>query len=151
MKLGKNSEAKTEIERAVALDPSFENGYELAVADLDLGDGEGASKVFSEMLMSFGDTARIHMLFGQAYLGSDFQSKAVDEFKKSIAKNDRLPGAHYLLAPLIWQRRGTRNCRKWKQSCERKSRPRPRMQLLTLRSVTYWQMNMETQIGVLKR
>ena len=94
----KNSEAKVEIEQAVAHDPTFENGYELAIADLDLGDGEATSKLFSEMLASFGDTAQIHMLFGHAYASSDFQNKAVDEFKAAIAKNDRLPGAHYSLA-----------------------------------------------------
>lgn len=98
LKMGKNADAKIEIEQAVALDPTFENGYELAVADLDLGDGEAASKIFSEMLASFGDTAQIHMLFGQAYGGSDFQSKAVDEFKAAIARDDRLSGAHYSLA-----------------------------------------------------
>jgi len=98
LKMGKNAEAKQQIEQAVALDPTFENGYQLAIADLDLGDGDGASKIFAEMLSSFGDTAAIHMLFGQAYAGSDFQNKALPEFKAAIAKDDRLPGAHYSLA-----------------------------------------------------
>lgn len=98
LKTGKNAEAKQEIEQAVSLDPTFENGYELAVADLDLGEGDAASQIFAEMLTSFGDTAAIHMLFGQAYGGSDFQAKAVDEFQAAIAKDDRLPGAHYSLA-----------------------------------------------------
>ncbi len=80
------------------LDPTFENGYELAVADLDLGDGKSAAKIFSEMLTSFGDTAAIHMYFGQAYGRSDFQDDAVAEFQKAIAKDDRLPGVHYSLA-----------------------------------------------------
>ena len=95
---GKNAEAKLEIEQAVAADPIFENGYELAIANLDLGDGDAASKIFSEMLASFGDTAQIHMLFGQAYAGSDFQNKAVDEFKAAITRDAHLPGAHYSLA-----------------------------------------------------
>lgn len=98
LKMGKNAEAKQQIEQAVALDPTFENGYQLAIADLDLGDGDAASKVFAEMASSFGDTAAIHMLFGQAYAESDFQNKALDEFKAAIAKDDRLPGAHYSLA-----------------------------------------------------
>jgi tetratricopeptide (TPR) repeat protein len=96
--MDRNADAKREIEQAVALDPTFENGYELAIVDLDLGDGDGASKIFSEMLASFGDTAAIHLLFGQAYEGSDFQTKALDEFKASAAKDDRLPGVHYSLA-----------------------------------------------------
>ena len=83
---------------AVALDPTFENGYELAIAELDLGDGPDAAKIFSEMLASLGDTATIHMYFGQAYGRSDFQNDAVAEFEKAIAKRDKLPGVHYSLA-----------------------------------------------------
>ena len=98
LKTNEDTKAKQEFEAAVALDPTFENGYELAVADLDLGDGPGAAKIFSEMLASFGDTATIHMYFGQAYGRSDFQDDAVAEFKKAIAADDNLPGVHYSLA-----------------------------------------------------
>jgi tetratricopeptide (TPR) repeat protein len=98
LKVNDESKAKQQFEAAVALDPTFENGYELAVADLDLGDGKSAAKIFSEMLTSFGDTAAIHMYFGQAYGRSDFQDDAVAEFQKAIAKDDRLPGVHYSLA-----------------------------------------------------
>lgn len=98
LKTNEDQLAKQQFEAAVALDPTFENGYELAVADLDLGDAKGAAKIFSEMLASFGDTAAIHMDFGQAYGRSDFQDDAVAEFKKAIAKDDKLPGVHYSLA-----------------------------------------------------
>ncbi|MGA8940495.1 MAG: tetratricopeptide repeat protein [Acidobacteriaceae bacterium] len=98
LKTNDDQGAKQQFEAAVALDPTFPNGYELAVADLDLGDGKGATKIFSEMLASFGDTAAIHMYFGQAYSRSDFQDDAVAEFKKAIAKDDKLPGVHYSLA-----------------------------------------------------
>jgi predicted Zn-dependent protease len=50
------------------------------------------------MLASFGDTAEIHMRFGQAYLNSDFQGEAVGEFEKAIAKDGKMPGLHYSLA-----------------------------------------------------
>jgi tetratricopeptide (TPR) repeat protein len=50
------------------------------------------------MEASFGDTALVHMEFGRAYVESDFPGKAVSEFKKAIAKNPRLPEAHYSLA-----------------------------------------------------
>ena len=93
-----NQEARRELERAVALDSTFENGYELAVACLNTGDQPCAANLFQEMTASFGDTALIHMYFGQAYLNSDFQSKAVQEFQKAIAKDSRLAGAHYSLA-----------------------------------------------------
>jgi tetratricopeptide (TPR) repeat protein len=98
LKTNEDAKAQQEFEAAVELDPTFENGYELAVADLDLGDGKAATKIFSEMLGSFGDTAAIHMYFGQAYGRSDFQDDAVAEFKKAIAKDPRLPGVHYSLA-----------------------------------------------------
>jgi tetratricopeptide (TPR) repeat protein len=93
-----NQEARRELERAVALDSTFENGYELAVACLNTGDQEYAAKLFQEMTSSFGNTALIHMYFGQAYLNSDFQSKAVQEFQKAITKDSKLPGVHYSLA-----------------------------------------------------
>jgi tetratricopeptide (TPR) repeat protein len=98
LKANEDTKAKEQFEAAVALDPTFENGYELAVADLNLGDGPGAAKIFLEMLASFGDTAAIHMYFGQAYGRSDFQDDAVAEFKKAIAADDKLPGVHYSLA-----------------------------------------------------
>lgn len=98
LKTNEDAKAKLQFEAAVALDPTFENGYELAVTDLDLGDQTSAAKIFSEMLASFGDTAAIHMYFGQAYGRSDFQDDAVAEFQKAIAKDDKLPGVHYSLA-----------------------------------------------------
>ncbi len=98
LKTNDDAKAREQFEAAVELDPTFQNGYELAVADLDLGDGKAATKIFSEMLASFGDTAAIHLYFGQAYGRSDFQDDAVAEFKKSIAKDDKLPGVHYSLA-----------------------------------------------------
>jgi tetratricopeptide (TPR) repeat protein len=98
LKLNDDAGAKQQFDAAVAMDPTFENGYELAVADLDLGDAKGSATIFSEMLTSFGDTAAIHMYFGQAYSHSDFQDDAVSEFKKAIARDDRLPGVHYSLA-----------------------------------------------------
>ena len=98
LKLNKDTEARAELEAAVALDPTFDNGYELAIADLDLDDADAARKVFAEMLTSFGDTAGIHMDFGQAYNNSDFQADAVAEFRRAIAENPKLPGVHYALA-----------------------------------------------------
>ena len=108
MKIDKVAEAKQQMEDAVALDPTFDNGYELAVADLNGGDGDGAAKIFSEMLVSFGSTAVIHMRFGQAYLNSDFQAKAVTEFQEAIAKDARLPGSHYSLAAAYLATGGSR-------------------------------------------
>ena len=96
--MNRNADAKRQFEAAVFLDPSFENGYELAVIDLNLGDIDSARKVFAEMLSSYGDTATLHMYFGQAYGNSDYQSDAVAEFQKAIAKDPHLAGVHYSLA-----------------------------------------------------
>jgi tetratricopeptide (TPR) repeat protein len=53
------------------------------------------------MEISFGDTPEIHMAFGRAYGNSDFQPRAVTEFRRAIEENPRLPGAHYLLAAVL--------------------------------------------------
>jgi tetratricopeptide (TPR) repeat protein len=101
LKLNQNQDARKELEAAVALDPTFLNGYDLAVACLDLADEKCAAQIFSEMEKSFGDTAEVHMAFGRAYGDSDFQPRAVTEFRRAIEKNPRLPGAHYLLAAVL--------------------------------------------------
>jgi len=67
LKLNRNQEARKELEAAVALDPTFPNGYDLAVACLDLDDEKCAVNIFNEMEKSFGDTPEIHMAFGRAY------------------------------------------------------------------------------------
>jgi tetratricopeptide (TPR) repeat protein len=90
--------ARKSLALAVALKPNFPNGYNLAAACLALEDQKCAAKIFSDMQASYGNTAVLHMYFGQAYLNSDFQALAVAEFKKAIALNPRLPGAHYSLA-----------------------------------------------------
>ncbi len=101
LKLNRDQEARKELEAAVSLDPTFPNGYDLAVACLDLGDEKCAVQIFSEMEMSFGDTPDIHMAFGRAYADSDFQPHAVTEFRRAIEENPRLTGAHYLLAAVL--------------------------------------------------
>lgn len=101
LKLNRDQEARKELEAAVALDPTFPNGYNLAVACLDLDDEKCAVQIFGEMEKSFGDTPEIHMAFGRAYGDSDFQPRAITEFKQAIEENPRLPGAHYLLAAVL--------------------------------------------------
>ena len=101
LKLNRDQEARKELEVAVALDPTFANGYDLAVACLDLADEKCAVQIFHEMETSFGDTPEMHMAFGRAYADSDFQPRAVTEFRRAIEQNPRLPGAHYLLAAVL--------------------------------------------------
>lgn len=106
LKLNRDQEARKELEAAVALDPTFANGYDLAVACLDLEDEKCAVQIFSEMEKSFGDTPEIHMAFGRAYGDSDFQSRAVAELQQAIEENPRLPAAHYLLAAALLMTNG---------------------------------------------
>lgn len=98
LKMGKSEDARKSLEKAVALNPDFENGYDLAVACLDVEDQKCAEKVFSQMKSGYGNKAILHMFFGQAYMDSDFQSKAVGEFQQAVALDNKLPGAHYSLA-----------------------------------------------------
>ncbi len=101
LKLNLDQQARKELEAAVELDPIFANGYDLAVACLDLDDENCAAQIFGEMERSFGDTAQIHLAFGRAYGDSDFQPRAITEFRRAIEENPRLPGAHYLLAAVL--------------------------------------------------
>lgn len=98
LKAGQSADARKSFEKAVALNPDFQNGYSLAVACLAMEDQKCAATMFDKLKTSYGDRAVLHMLFGQAYMQSDFQGKAVDEFKAAIAKNPKLPGEHYSLA-----------------------------------------------------
>jgi tetratricopeptide (TPR) repeat protein len=97
MGLKENEKAREQLEAAVALDSTFENGYALAQVNLALSDTKAAAKLFAEMQGGFGDGAAIHMDFGRAYGEADFPEQAILEFKKVIAKDDKFPGAHYSL------------------------------------------------------
>ena len=97
-RMNQEEAARKHFEAAVALEPSFEDGYALAIASLDLNDGEAATKIFAEMITGLGDTAQLHVEFGRAYLNSDFATKAAPEFERAIALDPKLPGAHYGLA-----------------------------------------------------
>jgi tetratricopeptide (TPR) repeat protein len=101
LRMNRDRDARKELELAVALDPSFANGYDLAVACLDLDDEKCAIQLFTELQASFGDTAAIHMTFGRAYGNSDFAPRAVSEFRKAVAVDPKLPGAHYSLAAAL--------------------------------------------------
>ncbi len=101
LKLNRYQEARKELEAAVALEPTFPNGYDLAVACLDLEDEKCAVQIFDEMEKSFGDTPEIHIAFGRVYGNSDFQPHAIAEFNRALAENPRVPGAHYFIASTL--------------------------------------------------
>jgi len=97
-KTDREAEARPQLEMAVALEPDFEDGYALAIADLDAGDGDAAAKIFAEMIAGLGDTAVIHLEIGRAYLNSDFQPRALPELEEAAAMDPQLTGVHYALA-----------------------------------------------------
>ena len=91
------SEAVEQFKEAVSIDPTFENMYALGVAYLTLPDTQRTARMFAEILRRFGDTAAMRMHLGRAYGEAGYPDEAIQEFKAAIAKNDKLPGAHYSL------------------------------------------------------
>ena len=98
--------AKDQFLAAVAISPTFENQYALGQAYLAGLDKNSAIKLFGKMLARFGDSAQIHMQFGLAYANADFPEEAIPEFRKALAKNNKLPDAHYSLGASYLSRSG---------------------------------------------
>jgi len=98
--------AKQEFLQAVAFNPSFDNQYALAEADLALLDKDSSSKLFAKMLAQFGNSAHIHMQFGLAFARADFSEQAIPEFKKVLAMDPSMRDAHYCLGAAYLGRSG---------------------------------------------
>ena len=92
--------ARKELEVVVVAAPSFDVGYLLGLTYVKLNDLPHARMLFEEMVTGLGDSAEIHMRFGRAYGNGEWEALqySIDEFKKAIAKNEKLPQAHYFLA-----------------------------------------------------
>lgn len=104
-----NQQAKKQMQAAVALDPNYADGLALARVDLTLKEESQAETIFDEMLKGFGNTAQLHMDIGLQYAETDYSEQAAEEFKKAIAENDSLPGAHYSLGAAYLQNMGEMN------------------------------------------
>lgn len=92
--------AKEHLEAAAAQaggDIGAELGYDLAITYLKLGDVKRASLLFDEMMLALGDSARIHVYFGHAYLMGDQYDRAIAEFKQALKKDPKVKEAHYFL------------------------------------------------------
>ena len=100
-RMNRDQDARKELEAAAALDPSFQNEYDLAVVCLDLDDEKCAVQIFDRIEASVEDTPALHMQFGRAYGNSDFTPRAVTEFKKVIAEDPHYRGAHYCVAAAL--------------------------------------------------
>ena len=100
-RMNRDQEARKELEAAAALDPNFQNEYDLALVCLDLDDDKCAVQIFDGIEASVGDSPALHMMFGRAYGNSDFTPRAVTEFKKVIAEDPHYPNAHYCVAAAL--------------------------------------------------
>ena len=95
--MGEEKAATSFLERAVALDPNFENGYALAKEYLKRKEREQAARIFAEMQTGLGDSPQLHMEFGSAYGEANYPERAIPEFQKALAKNEKIRGGHYSL------------------------------------------------------
>jgi tetratricopeptide (TPR) repeat protein len=78
-------------------DVTFDVGYDLAITYLKLKDVNRASLLFDEMMIGMGNTPRIHIYFGHAYLMTDQYDRAISEFKEALQKDPKMKEAHYFL------------------------------------------------------
>lgn len=95
--MGKYNEALEEYKAAAAIDPNFENMFALGAAYLWVPDTKSAAQQFEILIAQFGDTADLRMKLGRAYGESGYPEQAIQEFKSVLAKDSKLPGAHYSL------------------------------------------------------
>lgn len=100
--------AREYLEAAVVAAPSFDTGYLLGITYIKLNDFGKARLVFDDLISGFGDTVRMHMMFGLAYKQGGWEAldEAVGELKKALAKDSRAPKAHYLIALAYMDRDG---------------------------------------------
>jgi len=76
---------------------TFPVGYWLALTYLKLNDVNRASLLFDEMEIGLGDSPKLHVYFGHAYLTTGNYERAITEFKRALAKDPKIKEAHYLL------------------------------------------------------
>jgi tetratricopeptide (TPR) repeat protein len=88
--------AVDQLQQAVALDPDIENLCALGNTILGI-DSKKANAIFAKVIAQYGDTASVHMRIGRIYALGGSPDEAVSEFKKAIAKDPKMPGAHYSL------------------------------------------------------
>ncbi len=97
LELGEHQEALEEFRIAAKLRSGFDTSSQLAAAYLVLGKRSDAKHILDEMPKRFGDTADLHLRLGIVYGRTKFFDEAIEEFRKAIAKDSRLKGAHYSL------------------------------------------------------
>jgi tetratricopeptide (TPR) repeat protein len=87
--------AKEHLEKAVAATPTFEVGYALATAYLNLKDLQRARLLFDDMLLGFGDAPGLHIQIARAYRENEYWEEAITELKKTSRKYPQAAQVHY--------------------------------------------------------
>jgi tetratricopeptide (TPR) repeat protein len=100
--------AREHLEQAVVTAPGFDTAYLLGITYIKLNDFTRARLVFDDLITGFGDTVRMHMMFGLAYKEGGWEAldNAIAELKKALAKDSRAAKAHYLIALAYMDRDG---------------------------------------------
>lgn len=90
--------ASTQLQAAYAKDPEFGTGYLLGKAYLLEHNDTAARALFDSMLRQWGDSDGNHIFIGRAYSQAGYAKEAEAEFRRAMAINPRVRGAHYQLA-----------------------------------------------------
>jgi tetratricopeptide (TPR) repeat protein len=94
--LGETKAAIEKFQTAIAIDPTIENLCALGDAVLETNP-DAAAGIFAKVVAQFGDTAAVRMRIGRIYALGGLPGQAIEEFKKAVARDDKMPGAHYSL------------------------------------------------------
>jgi tetratricopeptide (TPR) repeat protein len=94
--LGDTKAALEQFHAAIALDPNIENLCALGDVELE-NTPQAAAAIFAKVVAQFGDTAAVHMRIGRIYALAGLPAEAIEEFEKAVAKDYKMPGAHYSL------------------------------------------------------
>src|SRR5207302_5243409 len=81
--------AANRLESALRLQPDFDTGYLLALADLELKNPVPAGVIFDEMQASSLPSASLHVLIGLAYRETGYFDQAAIHFAKAIELEPR--------------------------------------------------------------
>jgi tetratricopeptide (TPR) repeat protein len=95
--LGDAKASIEQFEQAIAIDPNIENLSALGDAVLEVDGQKAATAIFAKVVARFGETAVVRMRIGRIYALSGIPDLAIEEFKKAIEDDGKMPGVHYSL------------------------------------------------------
>jgi tetratricopeptide (TPR) repeat protein len=95
--LGDSKSSLDQYRAAISLDPNIENMCALGDAQLELDSHQAAAATFAKVVARFGDTAAVRMRIGRVYGLAGIPDRAIEEFQKAVAKDDKMLDVHYSL------------------------------------------------------